>query len=242
MTNTPEISNGFASQGHCESTKHTTALIDRSEASGSGATAARTASTWPDEDVIDIRARSGDAPIVERDHRFWELTLEESSEPFFAYRASAPSARRLRIIADRENETTEMAAPFSSYLIRAVSSRSAASLYGTRIGRTFAIAASRLSERAAGPSTARSSGTGSGPARCSAVRVLERRTGTCERDRSSEPKICLKPVVPVPLWLALPAYAVYVALWVAVIVSAIAIGAVIVIGYGLASLIRRRQA
>jgi hypothetical protein len=35
---------------------------------------------------------------------------------------------------------------------------------------------------------------------------------------------------------------VYVALWVAVIVSAIAIGAVIVIGYGLASLIRRRQA
>jgi hypothetical protein len=52
----------------------------------------------------------------------------------------------------------------------------------------------------------------------------------------------LKPVVAVPLWIAVPVYLVYAALWVAAMALAIAIAAVVVIGYGTATVIRRRRA
>jgi hypothetical protein len=51
----------------------------------------------------------------------------------------------------------------------------------------------------------------------------------------------LKPVVAVPLWLAVPAYVMYAAVWVAAVMLAIAIAAVIVIGYGIVAVIRRSR-
>jgi hypothetical protein len=50
----------------------------------------------------------------------------------------------------------------------------------------------------------------------------------------------LKPVVAVPPWLALPLYAMYAAAWVAAMVLIGAIATVIVIGYGIVALFRRR--
>jgi len=51
----------------------------------------------------------------------------------------------------------------------------------------------------------------------------------------------MKPVVAVPLWLAVPVYLMYAAVWVAAIVLAICIAAVIMIGCGTAALIRRAR-
>jgi hypothetical protein len=51
----------------------------------------------------------------------------------------------------------------------------------------------------------------------------------------------LRPVVAVPLWLALPFYVIYAAAWIAAMVLIVPIVAVSVIGYGIAAASRRRQ-
>lgn len=51
----------------------------------------------------------------------------------------------------------------------------------------------------------------------------------------------MKPVLAVPLWLALPLYAMYAAVWIAAIALVVAIGAVTLIGHGLVALSRRRR-
>ncbi len=50
----------------------------------------------------------------------------------------------------------------------------------------------------------------------------------------------MRPVLAVPLWLGVPLYLIYAAVWVALAVIAVAIGTAIVIGYGIFSLIRRQ--
>jgi hypothetical protein len=52
----------------------------------------------------------------------------------------------------------------------------------------------------------------------------------------------VKLVVAVPLWIAVPVYVMYAAVWVALGMLVIAISAVIVIGYRFAALVRRRYA
>jgi hypothetical protein len=52
----------------------------------------------------------------------------------------------------------------------------------------------------------------------------------------------LKPVVAVPLWLAVPIYVMYAAVWIAAMVLIVAMVAASVIGYGIVAAIRRRQA
>ena len=52
----------------------------------------------------------------------------------------------------------------------------------------------------------------------------------------------MKPVVAVPLWLALPLYAIYAAVWVVVVALVIALSAATVVGYAIVALIRRRNA
>jgi hypothetical protein len=51
----------------------------------------------------------------------------------------------------------------------------------------------------------------------------------------------LKPVVPVPLWLAVPAYVIYAVVWAALVALAIAFAVAVVIGYGIVAVVRRRQ-
>jgi hypothetical protein len=70
------------------------------------------------------------------------------------------------------------------------------------------------------------------------LRVLERRRDFCELDRPSEPEVRLKPVVAVPLWLAVPVYVMYAALAIAALAVAVAITAMFVLGSGIVALIR----
>jgi hypothetical protein len=51
----------------------------------------------------------------------------------------------------------------------------------------------------------------------------------------------LKPVVPVPLWIAVPVYLMSGAVWIALFMLTFAITAVVMIGYCIVSLVRRRQ-
>jgi hypothetical protein len=51
----------------------------------------------------------------------------------------------------------------------------------------------------------------------------------------------LKPVVAVQLWLAVPVYVMYAAVWVALAVLAVAIAAVIAIAWGIVALVRFRS-
>jgi hypothetical protein len=48
----------------------------------------------------------------------------------------------------------------------------------------------------------------------------------------------LKPVVAIPLWLAVPVYVMYAAVWFALAVITMAFAAVIMVGYGAAALIK----
>jgi hypothetical protein len=52
----------------------------------------------------------------------------------------------------------------------------------------------------------------------------------------------LKPVVAVPLWLAVPIYVIYTAIWVALVVLAMALAAAAMIGYVIVGLARKSQA
>jgi hypothetical protein len=72
--------------------------------------------------------------------------------------------------------------------------------------------------------------------------VLKRLPRRHDDDRPPEPEERVKPVVAIPLWLAVRVYVMYAAVWVALGTLVIAISAVVMIGYGFTALVLWRQA
>ena len=51
----------------------------------------------------------------------------------------------------------------------------------------------------------------------------------------------MKPVVAIPLWIAVPAYVMYAVVWIALVTLGLAIAAAAVVGYGVVAVIQRSR-